>query len=99
MRADHDERRYDLSVAGRYVDRWERRGGGEFKISERTVVHDQIRTDDVRVWPGPDCDVPKPFYAGPTMPAGNVVFGRPAPEDISCGVLAGAPAESGGVSA
>jgi hypothetical protein len=99
MRADHDERTYDLSVAGRYVDRWERRGGGEFKISDRTVVHDQIRTDDVRVWPGPDTSVPKPFYAGPAMPGDDVVFGRPAPDDISCGVLADAAAKAGGVSA
>jgi ketosteroid isomerase-like protein len=87
MRADHDGRRYDLTVFGRYVDRWERRDGGPFKVSERIVVHDAIRTEDVRIWPGPDTDVPKMYFGGPALPADDVVHGRPAPEDVSYSVL------------
>jgi hypothetical protein len=89
MRGDHDGRRYDLTVGGRYADRWESRDGGPFKVSERTVVHDLIRTDDIRIWPGPDTDVPKMVYGGGTLPADDVVFGLPAPNDISYSVLTG----------
>jgi hypothetical protein len=68
-RFDHEGQAHDLVIAGRYLDRWERREG-PFKIAERRVVYDWIRTDAVTaVWPGPDTDVPKRFWGAEAVVA------------------------------
>jgi len=77
----------DQISAGRYLDRWERRDG-EFKIAQRTVVYDWLRTDPVTTpWPGPDHDVPKMIYGGPELDASGSVYGVAGPEDRSYALL------------
>ncbi len=85
MRCRHDGGRYNLVSIGRYIDRWERRDGGPFKIASRVVITDSIETDAVDgTWPGPDQDVPKGIWGGPEMvvPA-DVPLGSATGEDPS----------------
>lgn len=85
MRFDHGSDRYNLVSVGRYIDKWERRDGGMFKIVSRVVVTDRIETHAVPgLWPGPDSDVPKAFWGAPAMnvPA-NVQVGSNTEDDPS----------------
>lgn len=85
MRCRHDDGRYNLVSIGRYIDRWERRDGGPFKIASRIVITDSIETDAVDgTWPGPDQEVPKGIWGGPEMvvPA-DVPLGSATAEDPS----------------
>lgn len=85
MRCRHDRGRYNMVAVGRYVDQWERRDGGEFKIASRIVITDSIETNGVDgTWPGPDQEVPKAVWGGPEMdvPAG-VPLGSATAEDPS----------------
>ena len=45
-RFERDGEQYDWVMGGRYVDRFERRGG-EWKIADRVTVHDWTRVDPV----------------------------------------------------
>jgi hypothetical protein len=84
---EHDGKDHDLVSAGRYVDKWERRDG-HFKISQRTVIYDWIRTDPANSkWPGPDHDVPKMFHGGGALPTEGNVYGSPGPEDATYQLL------------
>jgi hypothetical protein len=84
---EHDGKDHDLVSAGRYVDKWERRDG-HFKISQRTVIYDWIRTDPANSkWPGPDHDVPKMFHGGAALPTEGNVYGSPGPEDATYQLL------------
>lgn len=85
MRFAHEGARYNLIASGRYVDEWERREGGPFRISSRIVITDETRTDAVpHQWPGPDSDVPKAFWGGPSFDVPpNVPFGSPTEADAS----------------
>ncbi|MEV4420737.1 nuclear transport factor 2 family protein [Patulibacter sp. NPDC049589] len=85
MRMEHEGTRWNLVSSGRYVDEWERRDGGPFRISSRIVVTDETRTDEVpREWPGPDSSVPKvvPGAEGFPVPP-NVPFGSATEADPS----------------
>lgn len=74
MRFEHDGNRYELLAIGRYVDQWERRDGGPFKISDRIVVTDSIQTHAIdHMWPGPDSDVSKPYWGAPATPVPDSV--------------------------
>jgi ketosteroid isomerase-like protein len=58
-RFEGDGSEWDMVLAGRYSDRWERRDG-EWKIAHRRCIYDWARTDRVATpWPGPDHGVPK----------------------------------------
>jgi hypothetical protein len=86
QRFEHEGIDYDMTSAGRYVDRWERRDGS-FRISHRTVVYDWLRTDPVTTpWPGPDHDVPKTLWGAAPLPTEHVL-GAPSREDYSYEVL------------
>jgi hypothetical protein len=77
----------DLLVAGRYLDRWERRGG-PFKISHRVVTQDWVRTDPVTtLWPGPDHSLTKAHWGGPPVAGGSAHVGSPSADDLSYGFL------------
>jgi SnoaL-like domain len=80
---DPDEVDWDQLVIGRYVDRWERRGG-DFKIAHRRVVYDLIRTDvNSTPFPGPDHEVPKMFHGSPRIDAEASLKGVGGPSDAS----------------
>jgi hypothetical protein len=85
MRCRHDDGRYNLVSIGRYIDRWERRDGGPFKIASRIVITDSIETDAVDgTWPGPDQEVPKGIWGGPEMVVPpDVPLGSATAEDPS----------------
>jgi hypothetical protein len=88
MRFEHDGVAYELVNDGRYIDRWERRDGGTFLISDRTVMTDGMRTDRIDgAWPGPDTDVPKAFWGAPALPPSDPKFGTRTAEDHSYSVL------------
>lgn len=71
---DPAETEWSMTIHGRYADKWERRDG-EFKIIDRVVIYEWIRTEPNRtVWPGPDHHVPKGFFAGPTVDLSTTVF-------------------------
>jgi hypothetical protein len=89
MRFRNGQDRYNLRAIGRYVDQWQRRDGGAFKISNRVVITDSIETHAVPdTWPGPDSDVPKAFWGAPPMevPAG-VPVGSSTEDDPSYHVV------------
>lgn len=71
-------------LGGRYLDRWERREDGVFRISHRRIANDWWRHDLVSTrWPGPNHDVPKMIPGGaPLDDAGNHT-GVAGPEDVS----------------
>jgi SnoaL-like domain len=46
-RVKHDGREFDFLLGARYLDRFERRAG-EWRIAQRTVVHDWQRFDEVQ---------------------------------------------------
>jgi hypothetical protein len=80
---DPDGIDWDQMAIGRYVDRWERRDG-DLKISHRRVVYDLVRTDvNQTPFPGPDHDVPKPFFGAPPLPGGPEPWGVGGPTDVS----------------
>lgn len=82
-RYEHEGDEYDVVAYGRYVDRWERRGGGPFKISDRSVIYDFNRTDKVTTWPGPDTSVAKMYFDGPSLDPTGTYFGSLGPDDES----------------
>jgi hypothetical protein len=85
---EHDGQEWGQTSAGRYVDQWERRDGGEFKIVRRQVIYDWWRTDvNDTPWPGPDHDVPKMFHGGAALDTSTNVYGTPGPEDKSYQLL------------
>jgi hypothetical protein len=89
QRFGHDGMDYDFVIAGRYLDRWERRGGA-FRISSRTLVWDWMRTDPVSTpWPGPDHHVPKALWGGAPLSTDGARFGIPSREDFSYELFAG----------
>ena len=89
QRFEHDEMDYDFVIAGRYLDRWERRDE-VFKISRRTLVWDWMRTDPVRTpWPGPDSQVPKPFWGGQALATDEARFGQGSKDDFSYELIRG----------
>lgn len=86
--SDHDGKEIFLSSAGRYLDVWQRREDGVFKILKRQVTYDWVRTDEVSTpWPGPDPTVPKMFFNGPPMDGAGNHFGVSGPEDVSYGLF------------
>ena len=89
QRFAHGEDRYNLVATGRYVDQWERRDGGTFKISDRVVITDAIETLPVPgMWPGPDSEVPKAFWGAPAFEVPpNVPFGSETEDDVSYGAI------------
>jgi hypothetical protein len=89
---DEQDTPWDVVIAGRYVDRWERREDG-FKVSHRKVVYDWVRTDEVRtMWPGPDPDVAKSEFGGAPIDVSSTIFGKLFPDDPSYQVLSVATA-------
>lgn len=88
---------YGQISAGRYLDRWERREDGQFRIAHRQVIYDWWRTDiNDTPWPGPDHDVPKMFHDGPPLDTSTNVYGRPGPDDTSYELLSTLRARSVG---
>jgi hypothetical protein len=87
---DDEGREWDWQTCGRYLDRWERRDG-EFKIKNRRVVIDRMRTEENAArWPGPDHDVPKHAPGLPPLDAeavSTMVFGTHGLEDVSYAFL------------
>jgi hypothetical protein len=82
--SEHDGKQIFLYSAGRYLDEWERRGDSMFKIAKRQVIYDYGRTDEVSTpWPGPDAQVPKMFWGGPTIDGSATAFGVGGPADPS----------------
>jgi hypothetical protein len=89
QRFEHDGTDYDFVIAGRYVDRWERRDG-PFRISRRTLVWDWMRTDPVTTpWPGPDHSVPKATWGAPPLATEEARMGQGSKEDFSYEVIRG----------
>ena len=83
QRFGHDEMEYDFVIAGRYLDRWERREG-PFRIATRNLVWDWMRTDPVTApWPGPDHHVPKALWGGAPLSTDGAHFGKPSRDDFS----------------
>lgn len=85
MRFAHEGQRFNLVASGRYVDEWERRDGGPFRIASRIVITDETRTDAVpHEWPGPDSTQPKAFWGAPTFDVPpNVPLGSSTTDDAS----------------
>jgi hypothetical protein len=82
--SEHDGKEIFLYSAGRYLDEWERRADGVFRISRRQVIYDHNRADEVTTpWPGPDHDVPKMFWGAPVLDASSTAFGVDGPQDPS----------------
>jgi SnoaL-like domain len=82
--SEHDGKQIFLYSAGRYLDEWERREDGVFRIAKRQVIYDYGRTDEVSTpWPGPDHEVPKMFWGGPPIDGSATAFGKNGPEDPS----------------
>jgi hypothetical protein len=61
-RLEHHGKDMDWIVSGRYVDRFERRGG-EWRIAHRAAVYDWDRLDEVGVYPS-DLNVVKSMAGG-----------------------------------
>jgi hypothetical protein len=82
--SEHDGNQVFLYSDGRYIDEWERRKEGVFKIAKRQVIYDHGRTAESSTpWPGPDPQVPKMFWDGPTIDGSATAFGVGGPEDPS----------------
>lgn len=82
--SEHEGAEIFLICAGRYVDEWERREDGIFRIAKRQVIYDYCRTDTVTTpWPGPDPQVPKMFWGGPTVDGSTTAFGTAGQDDPS----------------
>jgi hypothetical protein len=82
--SEHDGKEIFLYSAGRYLDEWERREDGVFRISKRQVIYDYSRADEVSTpWPGPDHDVPKMFWGAPALDGSATAFGVGGPKDPS----------------
>ena len=90
-RFEHDGIEYDMVMRGRYVDRWDRRDGGPFKIAARRLIFDWIHTDPLGGrWPGPDTDVPKWVWGGEdVISTEGVTWGLPTKDDPSYETLVG----------
>jgi hypothetical protein len=73
VRLQHEARAFDWTLAGRYVDRFERRNGA-WRIAQRTVVYDHERFDEVM--PAPD-GLPQARYID------RAVRGKRGPDDFS----------------
>jgi hypothetical protein len=88
-RFSHADIEYDFVIAGRYVDRWERRGGA-FRIAHRTAIWDWVRTDPVDAkWPGPDAEVPKSHWGGEALSTVGARWGQFSKDDYSYQVIKG----------
>jgi hypothetical protein len=80
-RFEYEGELYDYEARCRYLDNWERRDDGPFKIARRMVVFDWVRTDKVDgEWPPPDPWVTK-FEPGGRSVARDVLYwGTPTQE-------------------
>jgi ketosteroid isomerase-like protein len=94
-RFEGDGSDWDMVFAGRYLDRWERRGGS-FKIAHRLCIYDWTRTDRLETpWPGPDHVVPKWSHGEapigpdgePVMDLAKTTWGVCGPGDASHGLF------------
>lgn len=84
MRSSDGERDYDVLVAGRYVDVWTREGDEPFRIAERTIVFDNVRTDPVvALYPGPDTNVMKLEWGGTVYSGEGVTWGVNTQDDLA----------------
>jgi adenosylcobinamide kinase/adenosylcobinamide-phosphate guanylyltransferase len=72
-RLEHAGRQFDWTLTGRYVDRFERRGG-DWRIAHRTVVYDRERFDEV---------IPPPQSLPATRYLDRAVRGMRGPADWS----------------
>lgn len=85
-RLEHDGEKYDRELVGRFLDRWERRGKEPFRIQERVVVWDLVRTEKVELeWPGGS--TPRFDFGDPPLPVDWVVWGRETEDDASFAFL------------
>jgi hypothetical protein len=74
---------HELSIHGRYVDRWTL-AGNEARIVERRVIWDFTRSDIVtRRWPGGDGSEPRLTATGAPFDLAALTWGRPSTGDAS----------------
>jgi hypothetical protein len=80
-RFDVDGQLIDFEARCRYLDNWERRDDGPFKIARRMIVFDWARTDKVEAeWPPPDGWQPKLEPGGATFERAQLYWGAPTRE-------------------
>lgn len=82
MQSNDDGHKVDVIVLARYVDQWERRHGGPFKIADRRIVWDSVRTNTIQAtYPGPDTDVVKVELGGSEYDGDGITWGEYGPGD------------------